>query len=668
MESQHTNPQLLSEGSLPPEQESAKRKQAPIRFRAVAIGLALIPVAGMWIFGGEMGGRFQRYTFATWAAPFYNAIYILFILTLINMVFRKYLRRLALTSLELLAIYAMVSVGSAIISSDFQGILVTLMGHKAYFADGTNNWATKFAGHLPEWLMVNNKEALIPYYQGDSTFWKYEHYSAWIKPIICWTLFTWALLTMMLCVNTILRKAWIERERLTFPIVALPMAMTDEPERFFKNKLMWIGFAFAGGLTLMNCLNFWYPNIPSFPIKRVDYTVASSGPLMGLGSVRIAFYFFAISLGFLMPLDLSFSLYFFYMLFKFEGVACQLVGIPPESGFPYTTSQSFGAYIAIFCVAVWGLRRHLVEVWRIALGRGDPGADDAEPMRYRSAIIGFGLSALFLLAFAVAAGMSGLVALVFFAIWLAISVMITRIRAEFGFPVHDLSGMGPDQTMVRLVGYDSFDRTTLGAFSLFYWFNRIYRSHPMPHQMEAMKMAGADGRAQRSMFRTVMIAGLVAVPICFLVYLHGFYTWGAATAHVNGWGTGYGGEAFGRLTKYVDGLNTSMPAAPETGDKLATGFGFLFALALAMLRTRIVGFPFHPLAYAVANSWGMQNLWLPIMIGSWCKAGVQKSLGLQGYRKAMMLFFGLMLGEFAVGCSFTIYGLILGIPSYDFWP
>ena len=617
----------------------------------------------MWIFGGEMGGAVQRYTFATWAAPFYNAVYILLVLCLINLPLRKHLPAFALNGLELLAIYAMVSVGSAIISSDLQGILVTLMGHSTYFADETNNWDQLFRGSLPNWLLVTDRTSLLAYYRGNSTFFVPENYGPWLKPIVAWTLFIWALLLMMLCVNTILRKAWVERERLTFPIVALPVAMTEQPESFFKNKLMWVGFTIAGLITLVNGLNYLYPNVPYIPIKRVDYQIATSGPLVGLGKVRIAFYFFAISLGFLMPLDLSFSLYAFYFLYKLEGLAVNLLGVPPESKFPYTTSQSFGAYMAIFFVAVWGLRGHLKEVWRIAFSPDAAGEDAAEPMRYRNAIIGFGISSIFMLLFAKYAGMKPQVAIIFFAIYLALVVMITRIRSEFGFPVHDMHNTGPDQTLVRLTGTLPYDRPTLGAFSVFWWMNRVFRSNPMPHQLEAMKMAGNDSSAQRSMFKAVLLAGMIAVPVCFVVYLSGFYRYGAATANFNNWSTGYGREAFGRLENWI-----LSPVRADAGEQMATVFGFAVALALAALRRQFAGFPLHPLAYAVAPSWGVMNLWLPIMIGSWCKAGVLRGSGLQGYRKAVMLFFGLMLGEFAVGCSWTIYGLIRGISTYDFWP
>jgi hypothetical protein len=640
-----------------------EHKPVKIRLRAFVIGLALIPVAGFWIFGGEMGGFVRRYTFATWAAPFYNAIYILLVLSLLNLPLRKRLPRLALNHLELLVIYIMVSVGSALISSDLQGVLVTLMGYPTYFADSSNNWDKLFAGALPTWLMVTDKQALVGFYQGNSSFFRPENYTVWIKPILAWTLFIWAMLMAMLCINTILRKAWIERERLTFPIVALPVAMTEDPEAFFSNKLMWIGFAIAGGITLINGLAFMYPNVPYIPIKRVDYQVAAAGPFAAMGSIRVAFYFFAITLGFLMPVDLSFSLYFFYILYKLQAVAVNMIGIPPESRFPYTGSQSFGAYIAIFLAAIWGLKHHLRNVWRIAMGRGNPDEDADEPMRYRSAIIWLGLCSAVLLVFSRLAGMKPQVAIIFFALYLVVCVIVTRLRAEFGLPVHQMYQVAPHTVMLSMVSNKVFDDQTLGSFSLFYWFNRVYRSHPMPHQMEGMKLAGNAPGAQRSMFRAMLIAGMVAVPVCFLVYLNGFYHWGAATAHINQWGTGYGREATSMLENTLKNHNV-----PDAGEKVAAVFGFGVALAMSAMRARFVGFPFHPLGYAVASEWGMQNLWLPIMIGSLCKAGVLRAGGLQGYRKAVMLFFGLMLGEFAVGCSWTLYGLIMHVPTYDFWP
>jgi hypothetical protein len=637
-----------------------RRGGAGLRFRTLVLGILLIWLSAHWIFWGELA----KYTFVTIAVPFSHAVFLLLCLSLLNLALRKHAPALALTRLEMLAVYAMVSVGSAIMSADMQSILVTLMGYPTYFADGSNRWRELFSGVLPDWLIVTNRHALEGFYRGNSAPWTREVVFAWLGPILAWSLFLWALGLAMLCISVILRKAWAEQERLTFPIVALPLAMTEEPESFFKNRMMWVGFAIAGGITFVNGLNYLYPAIPSLPIKRQPFQLIAGGPLEEVSRVTVSFYFFAITLGFLMPLDLSFSLYLFYLLYKLQLACVATLGLPSESRAPYTDSQAFGAYVAVFCASVWRLKGHLRTVWQAAYGRRAPPDDANERGAYRRALAGLAASLLFLVGFALAAGMKPMIALTFLGLFLAISVMITRIRAEFGFPVHDMHQMGPAPALARTFGAASFDRGSLGMFSLFHWLSRAYRGHPMPHQLEALKMAGPERRAQGAMFTAVLVAGVVAVPLCFLVFLKGFYALGAATAHVNTWGTGYAREAFSQnLQNWL-----RSPARPLWGDRIATGAGFVVALLLLGIRRQFPGFPFHPLAYAVANSWGMANLWLPIMIGSWCKAAVLRGWGLKGYRRALMFFYGLMLGEFAVGCSWTLLGMALNTGMYEFWP
>jgi len=96
--------------------------------------------------------------------------------------------------------------------------------------------------------------------------------------------------------------------------------------------------------------------------------------------------------------------------------------------------------------------------------------------------------------------------------------------------------------------------------------------------------------------------------------------------------------------------------------------GAAVAGALAFARLRIVGFPLHPLGFAVATSWGVWYLWTPILVGWICKFVTLRIGGLRFYRDATMLFFGLMLGEFVVGCSWTLLGMAFNVKLYDFWP
>jgi len=105
-------------------------KAACIRGRAVLLGLALIPPNFYWIVNLEV----NRYSFATYAAPFYNVIFTLFLLTLLNQVVRRWRPALALNRAELLTIYAMLSIASALNSHNCMQILLGIMWHGFYFA------------------------------------------------------------------------------------------------------------------------------------------------------------------------------------------------------------------------------------------------------------------------------------------------------------------------------------------------------------------------------------------------------------------------------------------------------------------------------------------------------------------------------------------------------
>lgn len=630
----------------------------PIRLRAIAVGTLALWLSALWIFHGEI----VRYSFVTLAAPFCHAIYILLILTCLNLLLQAYCPCMALRRIELLAVYAMVSVGSAIMSCDMQTILITLLPYPAYYLDTPHQWSDLIQGAVPTWLLVTDREAVQGFFRGNSNFWTQRHLLAWVQPVAVWTVFLWVLVGTMQCSCMLLRKAWVEGERLTFPIVALPVAMAAEPRRFFSSRLLWVGLAIAGGVTLWNGLSYLYPAVPMIPIKRQPVQLVSGGPLVGPLTITVAFYFFAITLGFLMPLDLSVSVWLFFILYRLQLAWVVTAGYPPESRVPYSDSQAFGAYVALFVAAVWRLKHPLSEAWRTARGRGCYERSDVRA--YRVAFTGLAVGLVFLTLFLVVCGLPVSTAVLYLGIFLALAVMITRIRAELGFPVHDMHGMGPAPALLRLFGPQSFDRATLGMFAMLHWMHRAYRGHVMPHQLEALKLAGTRARELGSMGRVIAFAALVSVPLCFVVFLDGFYSVGAASGNVNQWGTGYAREAFGQnLPAWL-----KSPARRLPGEAVASGAGFSVALLLLYVRNLAPGLPLHPLAYAVANSWGVANLWLPIMIGSFCKAAVLKAGGLKSYRQALPLFLGLMLGEIAVGCSWTLLGLAIRTPTYEFWP
>jgi hypothetical protein len=130
----------------------------------------------------------------------------------------------------------------------------------------------------------------------------------------------------MLCLDVLLRRQWIEHERLSYPIVQLPLAMTQPEGRFFKSKMMWIGLAIAALINLLNGLHALYPAVPGIPLRQANIGgYFTEKPWNAMGSTPIYVLPFAVGLGYLMPLELSFSIWFFYLFWKMERVVFYLV-------------------------------------------------------------------------------------------------------------------------------------------------------------------------------------------------------------------------------------------------------------------------------------------------------------------------------------------------------
>src|SRR5512141_1352609 len=83
-----------------------------VTWRAVILALVLAVFNDYWVVQLEV----VRYSFATYAAPFYNVVFTLFVLTCLNFELKRKWPRIALTSAELLTVYLMLSITTAVCS------------------------------------------------------------------------------------------------------------------------------------------------------------------------------------------------------------------------------------------------------------------------------------------------------------------------------------------------------------------------------------------------------------------------------------------------------------------------------------------------------------------------------------------------------------------------
>lgn len=641
---------------------------SPLTWKSALVGLILLPITTHWvmrmeIMSGNTGGggsSFGGAHYASCLSLFFNAVFVIFVLVAFNRLWRLFFSRVFLEGKEILAIYVMLSMATAVAGTDMIQVLIPMLPHPFWFASPENEWSDLFLRYLPSWLTVSDKGALVGFYEGESTLYTASHIKAWIMPVISWSLFFISIFLVMFCINVIIKRQWIERERLTFPIIQIPLSIVDKGgTALFKNRLFWCGFAVAGGLDIYNGLAYLIPTMPYFHIRYEIGHLIAERPWNAIGWTNIAFFPFVIGIGYLIPVHLTFSCWFFYFFSKFQRILGSAIGLRGFTGFPYIRQQSFGAYIAICIAAIFIGRKHLLNVWRTIAGKASD--EEGERRKYRLALSGIIAGWAFIIIFCLRAGMSLWAVLGFFSIYSLLSLGITRMRAELGVPAHDLHGMGPGVALSNALGTRRLGTANLSIFSLFYSFNRAYRSHPMPHSLEGFKIASQLKISESGMFFTMIIGTGLGIIAAMWVLLSGFYKLGASSGIAGYAVNAFGREPFNRLQNWL--------AYPTTTDYPAVSFmgiGFVLTILLLFLRTRFFWWTLHPLGYALADDYSMQWFWASLMLSWIIKTISLKYGGVRAYRRAVPFFIGLILGEFIIGSLWSLIGLAFGMSTYAF--
>ena len=646
------------------------KERAPrhgVTARAVLIALLLTPLNCYWIMQIEVVWYSGH---PTCASIFYNVVFSLLVVMACNAVWRRAMPRHALYQGELLTIYVMLGIASSIASHDMLQILVPTITHAHKYATPENEWARLFGRILPSWLTVDDSQVLTAYYEGDRSFLTLHHIRAWTTPMLWWGAFIVVLLFVMACINTLVRKAWTEDEKLSYPMIQLPLALTDEDGGggLFRNRLLWAGILLAGGIDVLNGVSFYLPYVPSVPVKYSQSNIGrmfTSKPWNAVGYLPLPLYPFAIGLAYLLPVDLSFSIWFFYLFRKGQQVLGSALGLRNLPGFPYLNEQSSGAWIGFAVLTFWATRRHLRRVFSSAFGAGGGSVDArGEALPYRAAVTGLAVGFALLVGFSMQAGMSAWAAVLFFLTYFAISTAITRMRAELGPPSHEIFAFDPARVMMTVVGSGRLGGSNLTVMSFTFWLNRLNIAHPMPNQMEAFKIAERARIPRGRLVGALMLATVVGSVASFWAYLHLMYEAGADS--VPGYIVGIGYETFGqRLERWLltdtaptpEGINALMLGAAITG-------------GLYMLRHRFVGWPLHPIGYAMTAGTfgGLSDFWSSVFLGWAVKAAILRFFGFGAFRAGMPFFLGLVLGDYVVACLWSLTGMLLGVPTYALWP
>ena len=441
------------------------------------------------------------------------------------------------------------------------------------------------------------------------------------------------------------------------------MAGDAEGGRFYANKLMWLGFGLAAAVGVVNGLHALFPSMPSLEsikcydvganITSMPWAAINNG---GIG-FKLATYPFVVGFAYFIPLDLSFSCWFFYLAGQLYLVYCAALGWTPDTlGYPHYEAQATGAWLALGVVAVLATSRHIRNVWHTAW-RGKARAEEmAEAKLYRAAFYGLAAGGMFLLVFTRLLGMAVWAAAVFFIAYFLFAVAITRIRAELGAP-HEIYHVNAPKVMTTFFSCETLGPANLGVISSMYWFNRLHRSHPMAHQLEAMKMAERPAIRMKPLAIVLLLAVVIGLLSGYFANLDIAYRDGAQAKCI-GFKNWVGQETLSR--KYwvfkESGLDTWWLGYSTVGAGIV--------VLLSVLRGSFLAWPLHPAGYALAVGHALEYFWFAFFVSWLVKLIIVHYGGMKLHKTFVPFFLGLILGDFFIGGLWAIVGPTVGVQTY----
>jgi hypothetical protein len=631
--------------------------------RALIIGSLFSFIIGAGVPYGSfyLQGSFMALGFST-----VGAVFLLFIFTgLLNPLGKTLHPSLGLHRREILLIYIMMVMASPL-PSLFAAKFLVQITIPFYYATPENEWRELILPYLPSWLMLDDPDILDSFYEGLGQG-RPVPWSFWLPVILCWMPFVWALFLVMIASMVILRKQWIEHERLIYPLVQVPLAMTEEGKEgelvnpFFKNPVMWIGFAIPAIWGTLHGLHNYFPDV--LPIARHADMFSLQMPLFdGTPPLFFILRFNILGFFYFLKTEIAFSLWFFNLFAVMLRGGMAVLGVTSQQTLgaghaihnTILAHHSMGGMLVLVLAGLWMARKHLGAVFRKAFGM-DPEVDDSdEIMSYRTAVVLLVTGCLVLVGWLAMAGMPvwAAAALVFLA--LVLFVGFTRVVAEGGLSDGALPVI-PAGILVSAAG-----SAVLGPYGLvglattFMWTGNM-RSFVMASCANSLKLGGELGGSKRPLFWAMILAMAVSLAASVWMLLSLSYEAGALNMRLGGTGTAHraGFDFIERLMR--------TPTEPYLWGWFHTAVGAVVMGLLMAARWHFVSWPLHPLGYPIGPIWIMDALWFNMFLAWLIKVVVLKYGGVGLYRQTRPFFFGLILGNVVPGGIFLVVDHFTGM-------
>jgi len=630
-------------------------RTARISWVAVAVALVL-SVAQVLI--TIYANHRQDVRFTATQIPVLAFVFLAVLVLIANPLLRVLPRVRPFRRAELLTIFAALFVTGGISVYGFVDQLIPVIStpFNPKWNTPQRGWARDVIPFLDKRLFLSNPESVLQFREGldeSQSLWRDVPWAEWAAPLFHWLQFAFLVYAMFYFLSAVLYPQWAFREKLIFPLTKLPEALLPEEDRpgrapsMFRQPVFWAGFATSFCVLLWNgaVREGWIHGLGQFPLA-LNTGVFTGTFLKSIGNTfTFNLFFTALGIAFLLPPQITFSVWFYFVLHTFMIlVACKAGFGVNEVDFPrnmrsvsnFITAQGGGAMMvfgaACLIKALVGFR----ETARNAVAPGQAWA----PV--------FGLAgSVFLLIWWMCAHFThaGLLARIWWAalfvtVILLMTICLMRIVAEsglFGFQAHT----GPFH-LAHIFRCNTVIGT--GILAPLVMFHAIFfydvKTFLAPGLLNAEKLR-EDARTPVHRFRlTVILAVVLSVLTAIVFSICLAYRVGAQ--RMQPWFYSY-------MTPMMmdTARDLSMGRQSWTPTNLVfVGIGGGWTALSLVLRRVFFWFP-HPIGYILFANPLTRYYWSSFFMAWAVKSFVLKYGGKHSFERVKPFFIGLIIGELA---------------------
>jgi len=488
----------------------------------------------------------------------------------------------------------------------------------------------------------------------------WEH---WLKPTLLWLVVIALTYLLLMSFNVLIFRQWAYNERLIYPLAELPEIIAghssgeqDSDEAvpaIFKSGLFWAGFALS--LSFLGW-NFLVQTNLLPGLKELDFTNNWVGYIGGtpfsglLPNARSAIFFTLIGLTFLVPANISFSLWFFYILYMAQLLVMVWSGYGVnENSFPsewyytlnFRTAEGGGALMVFAVVVLYKCRHYLFCAFNRARVLELP-EDEQTELRLSSAAF-IASSVGLVIALWLGLGANLLYTLFLYFVVIVITVGLVRAVTEGGI-LGFQAWISPFHFIRTVFGMDrAWTSPSLFApLTIFYSILFLdLKTFIAPAMANGLKIRD-DRKMGRLRFHTAVFLAIFAAGIVAIV-VHIMMGYSRGGDAMNGWFyTAFPRDVFGQISAM-----TKNPPVDTSGNIWWCAGGMLMMGGLLYLRQVIFWMP-HPIGLIMLVNPLMATYWFSIFIG-WCaKRLVTKYGNKDTYNHTRRFFIGLIFGELSL--------------------